>query len=215
MIESTHGIITRTRPLSETSLIVHWITPDLGRLATVAKGARRAGSPFTGKIDLFYSADFSFNRSRHSELHVLREVSLRETLPAIREDIGKLQQAGYAVAFLEQATESETPMPEIYATIRGFLDQLAQRKLTPADIFALEFKLLTELGLAPDIAETPLSAGSKKVAESLLQPATAARIKLSDQQVVELGGFLNRFLAMHLGRVPRGRATAIAAAETD
>ena len=90
MTESTHGIILRTRPLTESSLIVHWLTPDLGRIATVAKGARRPKSPFAGKLDLFYAADFSFSRSRRSDLHTLREASLRETHGAIREDILKL-----------------------------------------------------------------------------------------------------------------------------
>ena len=31
MDERTIGLILRTRPLTETSLIVHWLTPDLGR----------------------------------------------------------------------------------------------------------------------------------------------------------------------------------------
>ena len=64
MTESATGIILRTRPLTETSLIVHWLTPNFGRIATVAKGARRPKSPFAGKLDLFYVADFSFSRSR-------------------------------------------------------------------------------------------------------------------------------------------------------
>ena len=34
-------MILRTRPLTETSLIVHWLTRDFGRISTVAKGARR------------------------------------------------------------------------------------------------------------------------------------------------------------------------------
>ena len=42
MIQNATGLILRTRPLTETSLIVHWLTPDFGRIATVAKGARRA-----------------------------------------------------------------------------------------------------------------------------------------------------------------------------
>ena len=86
MIQSATGLILRTRPLTETSLIVHWLTPDFGRIATVAKGARRAQSPFLGKLDIFYLADFSFNRSRRSDLHTLREVSLRETHGALRQD---------------------------------------------------------------------------------------------------------------------------------
>ncbi len=110
MTESASGIILRTRPLTETSLIIHWLTPDFGRIATVAKGARRPKSPFAGKLDLFYAADFSFSRSRRSELHTLREVKLRETHGAIRQDILKLQQAAYAAAFIEQATETDTPL---------------------------------------------------------------------------------------------------------
>src|SRR5216683_912002 len=105
MDERTTGLILRTRPLTETSLIIHWLTPDFGRLATVAKGARRPKSPFAGKLDLFYLADFSFQRSRRSELHNLREVSLRELHAALRQDLGRLQQACYATALVEQSTE--------------------------------------------------------------------------------------------------------------
>ena len=64
MVETATGLVLRTRPLTETSLIVQWLTPNLGRLATVAKGGRRPKSPFRGKVDLFYLADFSFARSR-------------------------------------------------------------------------------------------------------------------------------------------------------
>jgi DNA repair protein RecO (recombination protein O) len=74
MEERASGFILRTRTFTETSLIVQWVTADLGRMATVAKGARRPKSPFLGKLDLFYEADFSFQRSQRSELHTLREV---------------------------------------------------------------------------------------------------------------------------------------------
>ena len=48
------GLILRTRRLTETSLIVHWLTAEEGRVATVAKGALRPKSPFRGKLDLCY-----------------------------------------------------------------------------------------------------------------------------------------------------------------
>ena len=82
--ERTTGLILRTRPLTETSLIVQWLTADFGRISTVAKGARRPNSPFRGKIDLYFSADLSFQRSRRSELHTLREVVLRGTNEPLR-----------------------------------------------------------------------------------------------------------------------------------
>jgi DNA repair protein RecO (recombination protein O) len=213
MIETVHGIILRTRPLTETSLIIHWLTPELGRIATVAKGARRPKSPFAGKLDLFYAADFSFSRSRSSELHNLREVNLRETHRAIREDILKLQQAGYTAAFLEQATETETPVPEIFELVRGFLKHLCGQAPQVQTILALELKLLRELGLEPDFAETRLTPGAKKIVHTLLENdwGNGARLILSHAQSAELNQFLHGFLIFHLGRLPRGRAAALAA----
>lgn len=211
-IESASGLILRVRPLTETSLIVHWLTPDFGRIATVAKGARRSKSPFAGKLDLFYLADFSFNRSRSSNLHNLREVKLCETHGAIREDLAKLQQAAYAAAFIEQATETDTPLPEIFELVRGFLKHLCTQKPQPQNIFALELKLLHELGLQPDLKKSQLTPGAKKIVQTLADNGwtSGLRLKLSKAQADELRQFLHGFLIFHLGRLPRGRATALA-----
>jgi len=210
-IEAASGLILRTRLLTETSLILHWLTPELGRIATVAKGARRAKSPFAGKLDIFYAAEFSFSRSRSSDLHNLREVKLHQTHGAIREDMAKLQQAAYVANFLEQATETETPLPEIFELVRGFLKFLCEQKTSPQNIFALELKLLHELGLAPDPAETRLTPGAKKIATTLLTTDwnNILRLQLSRAQEVELGDWLHDYLITHLGRLPRGRAVAV------
>jgi len=211
MTESASGIILRTRPLTETSLIVNWLTPNLGRVATVAKGARRPKSPFAGKLDLFYTADFSFLRSHRSELHSLREVSLRETNGAIRMDIAKLRQAGYATAFIEQATETEAPMPEVFEMVQAFLKWLCTREPKAQAIFALELKLLRELGLMPGLAKARLTPGAKKIAATLVENGwqESSRLKLSEAQTQELSRWLHGFLILHLARLPRGRAGAL------
>src|SRR5581483_4463327 len=125
--ERTTGVVLRTRPLTETSLIVQWLTPDLGRVATVAKGARRMKSPFRGKVDLFYFADFSFNRSQRSELHTLREVSVTDTQPNLRHDLGYVEQAAYCAALIEQSTEQETPLPQLHETYTQLLSALPRQ----------------------------------------------------------------------------------------
>jgi len=211
MIETATGLVLRIRPLTETSLIVYWLTADFGRLATVAKGARRTGSPFAGKLDLFYRADFSFNRNRRSDLHLLREVKLRETHAVIREDLSRLRQGAYATALMELATETETPLPAIYGLMSGFLKCLCLYPASRQLIIALELKLLGEMGLAPNLAETNLGAGTKKAAKMLTQQdlATGLRLKLTPAQSGELQQFLHGFLIFHLGRLPRGRMAAL------
>jgi DNA repair protein RecO (recombination protein O) len=207
MIESATGLILRTRPLTETSLIVQWLTPNFGRIATAAKGVRRPKSPLLGKLDLFYEADFSFSRSRSSDLHTLREVSLRETHQVLRQEIRYLQQAAYCARLVEQATETETPLPAVYELMRSFLAALLQRPPQPRNIYAFELKLLNELGLKPDLAKCHMTAATKKIVNALIQTdwQGIAELKASAAQAKELRQFLHGFLIYYLGRIPKGR----------
>lgn len=210
MIESATGIILRTRPLTETSLIVNWLTPALGRVSTVAKGARRPKSPFAGKLDLFYEADFSFSRSRRSDLHTLREVSLLETHVALRQELGYLRQASYAAALIEQTTETGTPLAAVHELMRGLLAMLAQRPPQPRTIYAFELKLLNELGLRPDLDKGHLSSDTKQLVLQLLEAdwPDIATLSATADQAREVRQFLHGFLIFHLGKIPKGRAAA-------
>ncbi|HAM71479.1 MAG TPA: DNA repair protein RecO [Verrucomicrobiales bacterium] len=209
--ERSTGVILRTRPLTETSLIVQWLSPDLGRISTVAKGARRQKSSFRGKLDLFYEAEFSFQRSRRSDLHTLREVGLRETHPAIRLEIDRLEQASYFSALLQQSTESETPLGELHSLFIGAISELERHPPQPQAVFAFELRLLEELGLAPDLASSPLSEGTRKLAAVLREGdwPMVFRLQAAPGQVTELRHFLHGYLLHHLDRLPPGRTRAL------
>lgn len=211
MIESGAGIILRTLPLTETSLIVHWLSPTFGRIAIAAKGARRAKSPFAGKLDLFYEADISFSRSRSGDLHSLREVNLRQTNAALRLDMDKLRQAAYAASFIVQSTESETPLPDVFDLFRRFLESLGTHEPSPQLVPAFEIKMLVELGLEPDWKETKLEPGTKKVVEAMLGRDfnSLLSVKPTDRQLTELRQFLHGFIIFHLGKISRGRQRLI------
>jgi DNA repair protein RecO (recombination protein O) len=211
MDERAQGIVLRVHPLTETSLIIRWLTRDFGRIATVAKGARRPKSPFRGKLDLFYLADLTFRRSRRSELHSLREVSLRQTHSFLRKDLGYLQQASYCSALLEQATEIETPIPVIFDLMKNLLDVLGVQPPVPQTILAFEIKLLSELGLNPDLAKSRLTPGAKELVKAWIVSdwGGVLRLKPSPAQITELREFLHDFLIFHLGKIPESRAAAL------
>ena len=207
MTESATGIILRTRPLTETSLIVNWLTAAQGRISTVAKGARRPKSPFAGKLDLFYEAEFSFTRSRRSDLHALREMNLQETHAPLRREMGWLQQASYAAALIEQSTERDTPLPAIHALLHGLLTYLPLQPPQPRTVYAFELKLLEEHGLRPEIEETKLSPATQKTIHALTHHdwSELSHLLATAPQARELRQFLHRFLLFHLGRIPKGR----------
>jgi DNA repair protein RecO (recombination protein O) len=216
MIESATGLVFRTRLLTETSLIIQWLTPQLGRVATVAKGARRVKSPFHGKLDLFYLADFSFSRSVRSELHTLREVSLRETHSRLRQDLHLLQQASYCATLIERATETETPLPHVFDLMLGLLRHLLAEPAQPQTVFAFELKLLADLGLEPDLSQSRLSPGMRQLVKALTTGdwPVVARLKPSPAQVTELRQFLHGYLEYHVGRVLKGRVGALGLASS-
>ncbi len=211
MIETATGLVFRTWPLTETSLIVHWLTAGLGRLATVAKGVRRLKSPFHGKLDLFYLADFSFSRSRHSELHTLREVTLRETHSSLRRDLALLRQASYCAALIERATETDTPLPGVFDLMLALLRHLPGQPAQPQTVLSFELKLLLESGLQPDLARSQLSPGARQLVNALTASdwPVVARLRLSEGQLGELQQFLHGFLLYHFGKVVKGRTEAL------
>jgi DNA repair protein RecO (recombination protein O) len=211
MIERASGLVLRTQPLSETSLIVRWLTPEFGRIDTAAKGACRPKSPFRGKLDLFYEAEFCFSRSRRSDLHTLTEVSLRDIHPLLRTDLGRLRQAAYCAALVEQSTERETPLAGIFELMHGLLQHLAADPPRARTIFSFELRLLRELGLKPDPAGRRLSPEAAHLMEALTDSTWQEldSLKPGATAITELRQFLHGFLIYHLGRLPEGRSAAL------
>jgi DNA repair protein RecO (recombination protein O) len=124
-VQSTAAILLRKRKFSDTSLIVSWCTESLGCIQTVAKGARRAKSPFAGRLDLFFEAEIQIAPSRKSNLHTLTEVALRKAFSGIRTDYLRMQTAAYFVELIEICTERDHRDPELFALLRrafGYLD---------------------------------------------------------------------------------------------
>jgi DNA repair protein RecO (recombination protein O) len=212
--ESATGLVLRTRPYTETSLLVHWITAEAGRLTTLAKGARRPKSPFCGRLDLFYEAELSFQRSRRSDLHLLREVVLRDTHPHLREDFQTLRQAAYCALLVEQVTETDTPIPAVYRLLTQLVNVLDRQGAMPVAVVAFEWRLLAELGLAPMRVVPAWSAGVGRILHYLAgaELGSVRALSLTPAQMTELGQILVGLFAELCGRAPRGRAGALGTA---
>ena len=203
MDERTTGLVLRLFPLTETSLVVHWLSPDMGRIGTVAKGARRPKSAFQGKLDQFHVAEFSFRRSRRSELHTLREGALKETFPKLRTDVELLDCLARATRLITRATEEQTPLPGEYALLLELVRRLNDGG---AGVFwrtVFEVKLLSIQGLAPDWEQSGLDLGSRAVAAKMTGSdwESLAKLKPSTMQMDRLAKFVERFIQRHIGRV--------------
>lgn len=147
-VETTPAILMRRHRLTETSLIVTWLAPDLGRVKTVAKGALRPRHRLGGVLDLFHQCEIQIQPARTGDLHTLREAVLTESFPGIRTDFVRVSLAAYAVELIERATEKETPVPEIFDLLQRALRFLNVRPATQKALRHFEGELSRLLGIA-------------------------------------------------------------------
>ncbi|NNE90406.1 MAG: hypothetical protein HKN23_02060 [Verrucomicrobiales bacterium] len=123
----TTATLIRKTALSDTSLIVHWCSAEAGIVKTVAKGARRAKSPFAGKLDLFYHCEIEIHRAKPgNELHILKDVAVLQNRLGIRGSYGQTLGASYFVKLVELVAEHETELPEIADLLNRGLDFLSE-----------------------------------------------------------------------------------------
>jgi DNA repair protein RecO (recombination protein O) len=146
-MEQTPAILLRRTSWSETSLIITWLTEKFGTVRTVARGARKAGNPFAGKLDLFFLAEISFTLSRRGDLHTLRETAVISAF-----DVGRAGSVGFycAAYFAElsgQAAPAMHPAPEIYDLLRRALVYLQQTSASEKALEHFERELCRILGV--------------------------------------------------------------------
>ena len=205
MDERATGLVLRLFPLTETSLVVHWLSPEAGRIGTVAKGARRPRSAFRGKLDLFHLAEFSFRRSRRSDLHTLCEVVLKEPFPNLRTDVNLLDCLARATRLLARCTEEQTPLRAEFGLLLELVTRLNTGGAGEFWLGVFEVKLLAAQGQEPDWAKAKLDDGTRAVAATMATTDwdSLAKLRPSEGQLRRLAVYLDQFIGHHIGPVKR------------
>ncbi len=104
-MEKDIGSILRLHPLGEHGLIVCWSTAGHGIIRTAARGARKPGSDYTGRLDLFHECELLFTPALSGDLHTLGSVSLITPRLGLRQNLTKLRLASYMARLLLTTVE--------------------------------------------------------------------------------------------------------------
>jgi DNA repair protein RecO (recombination protein O) len=136
--------VLHTYAYRETSLIVEAFSAAYGRVAMVARGARRPRSELRGLLQGFQPLLLSW--SGQSELKTLRKAEWRGGLPLPG---GSALLCGfYLNELLLKLLAREDPHPRLFATYESALDDLAGGREQAPVLRRFELDLLTELGYA-------------------------------------------------------------------
>ncbi len=123
-LDRDEGVVLRMRDYAETDRIIVALTPGHGKISVLAKGVRRATSRFGGALDLANRLQLVYYVRRRG-LHLLREVSLLESFPVLREDLDRLEAALWGLALADRVLPAESPDPAGYAQVRLYVASLA------------------------------------------------------------------------------------------
>lgn len=151
--------VLHTYPFKETSLVVELFSRNFGRVAAIAKGARRPRSAMRGMLQAFQPLLGAW--SGKSELRNLHSLDWGEGLLLLQ---GEALMCGfYLNELLLRLLPREDPHEDLYDYYAQALRQLAAGGSLAPTLRRLELRLLQELGYAVPLEQqpdgTPVEAG--------------------------------------------------------
>jgi DNA repair protein RecO (recombination protein O) len=149
----TLALVARTVDVFETSLVATLFTRELGKVAVLAKGARRLKSPLQGGLDLLGVSDIVLFPKASEALDLLVEAAPVERFPSLRRDLAALYAGYYIAELLTDLTDFHDPHQKLFDGARITLRHLGDAELRPLRVLRFELAALRELGLAPSLEQ--------------------------------------------------------------
>ena len=147
------ALILRRFPFGETSLVLHVVTREHGRVHLLAKGAYRPKSRFWCVLDLFDTLDLEWSHAARRELQLLQAGSITRRRHRIASDLRRYRAALTALELTELGAQEAQPCPELFDLLARTLDRLLPEGPAP-DLALVVFELgfLGQLGLSPALS---------------------------------------------------------------
>ena len=142
------GIVLRETETKDTDKILTVLTRTEGKLAVVARGARRRRSRIAAAAQLLvYSEMTLYQKGNWS---ILDDASTIELFDGVRQDVELLALGSYFAELTELLTAEDVPAPEILSLLLNALYVLGTLRREPAQVkAAFELRLLALGGFEP------------------------------------------------------------------
>ncbi|MEX1177291.1 MAG: DNA repair protein RecO [Nitriliruptor sp.] len=124
------GIVLRTYKLGETDRIVHLLTQGRGKVRAVAKGVRRPGSRFGGRLEAYSHVDLQLYEGRN--LDTVNQVELLAPHAAVRADHDLSAAAAAMCELTDQIAQERERDNGLFLLLRAGLQTLEAGPRRPA-----------------------------------------------------------------------------------
>lgn len=183
--ERTEAIVLRGVDFSETSRIVTFLTPDRGRFACMAAGARRAKSPLGPVLDTFNRLEIVYYWRDGRSVQKLGEASLLDGFVPLKADLDKLMWAAFPLELVDRTAQENEPSRELYEVFVSGLEGMARWSGDPKVHATWQAaQLLIEAGFAPSLTA---NAGASKTVGFSYDHGTVGQGERADRRMTRQG----------------------------
>jgi DNA repair protein RecO (recombination protein O) len=147
--EGELGVVLKTTPLRESDLLVVLYTRTHGRVAAVARGARKSQRRFSGALQLLVLAHYQLGRRPHGDLWGLDNAEIVREWNQLASDVFAVAHASYIAELVGALLPPEQPEPYALDLIVALWDSLAEGGPSPGALRFIELALFDLAGHRP------------------------------------------------------------------
>lgn len=147
--EKSRALVIRQADFSESSRVVTLFTRSFGKIAALAKGAKRLKSPFEAALDLLSQSEIVFLRKSASSLDILTEAKLVQRFRPRPGHLGSLYGGYYVAELLDALSEPYDAHPTLFDEACRTLDSLSESGVFSLPVLRFEIIILREIGQLP------------------------------------------------------------------
>ena len=140
-LQRIEAVVLRNTPYSETSVIAALYSRQLGRIAVIAKGARRPGGKTAQALQPTHIISCIRYQGRSSDLKTVSQVDLITDRPEIAKSPALFGVASRGLELVLHQTPVEEPSPTVYHLLCDFLSGLQQFRDYSDRSYLLAFEL--------------------------------------------------------------------------
>ncbi len=145
------GIVLRSYPFGDADRVVVLLSPNHGKIRTVAKGVRRTKSRFGGRLEPFTHVDLVLYEGRN--LDTITQVGVLEPFPRLREDLEAVVAAGTMVEAADAVAQEDESSLRLFLLLQRGLRALESGERSQDLITAFLLKVAEVVGVAPSLGQ--------------------------------------------------------------
>ena len=150
-IRHDQGIVLRSYPFGEADRVVVLLSPNNGKIRTVAKGVRKTKSRFGGRLEPFTHVDLVLYEGRN--LDTITQVAVLEPFPHLRLDLDAVLAAGTMVEAADAVAQEKESSIRLFLLLQRGLKALEAGETHQNLITSFLLKLADVVGVAPSLMQ--------------------------------------------------------------